>query len=72
MLINNLIRLKDYYGPWKMAGIKNLPDPPPGSMTGPPSPLYSDTPLGASGTLNVHWTLKYYGCRLNNDMSKVR
>lgn len=61
----------DYYGAWKMAGRTNLPDPPPGAMTGPPSPLYSSTPLGASGVLNVDWTLKYYGCRLKNNMAQV-
>ena len=60
----------DYYGPWKMAGRTNLPNPPPGAITGAPSPLYSATPPKMAGTLNCDWTLKYYGCRLD-DMSKV-
>lgn len=60
----------DYYGPWQMAGRTDLPDPPPGALTGPPSPLYSATPKGTSGNLNVHWTLKFYGCRVK-DMSMV-
>lgn len=60
----------DYYGPWKMNGRTDLPEPPPGTLTGPPAPLYAATPKGTSGNLCVQWTLKYYACRIS-DMSKV-